>query len=429
MMSGTAAESLLFGVGFHRREISEGLTAWLGLPPEEVRERLAAFQALGMIEVVMLSTCERLEVYGVGPLQEAVAFLRRSLLDRSPTIWLGRAAAIHLFRVAAGLDSTAVGEAEILGQVREALVIAREVGTVGPILGRLLERALALGRAIRARTGLGRLSLSLATLAVQKIHHQISLEGKRALVVGAGTVGTQIAHAVLRHRPAQIRVLSRTLERARALAEQVGGEAGTLTDLIPSLVWADVIFLALAVSQPVLSAPDLQAIAVARPGTPLWVVDLGAPPNVDPNGPMPLEIHRICLEDLQTISAQHRERMAEAIARADRMVAEAVEEWERWWHGRRIGPLIAQLQRHVDALQQQELEWLWPKLGELTPAQRARIEQFAHRLAQKLLHLQITGLKAIAEDPSALQRFWALVGPNQRDEEEVIERWARTRCE
>lgn len=406
-------ESGLFGAGVHRREGLEGLGAWLGLPPERVRERLAAFQALGMREAVVLSTCERLEIYGIGPLEEAVAFLRRSLSGRSPAIWVGRAAVTHLFRVAAGLDSTAIGETEILGQIRDALAMAREVGAAGPILGPLVERALALGRAVRARTELGRLPLSLATLAVQEAHRQISLAGKKILVAGAGTMGTQIAHAVLRHRPASIQVLSRTRERARSLAEQVGGEAGTLMDLPSALIRADVAFFALAAPQPILSASDLQAIIAARGGMPLWLVDLGAPPNAGLDGAVPLGLHYIRLEDLQALNAQYRERMAEAIAQAERMVEEAVEDWVQWWRGRRVGPLIAQLQRHADALRRQELEWLWPRLGELTPAQRARIEQFAHRLVQKLLHLQIAGLKGIAEDPHALQRLqrqWGLEG-------------------
>ncbi|WP_322801615.1 glutamyl-tRNA reductase [Thermoflexus sp.] len=402
------ADAGLFGIGFHRREGLEGLAAWLGLPPEEVRERLAAFRALGMREGVVLSTCERLEIYGVGPLEEAVAFLRRSLPGRFPVLWVGRAVAVHLFRVAAGLDSTAVGETEILGQIRSALAIAREVGAAGPILGPLLERALALGRAVRARTELGRLPVSLATLAVQEVHRRISLEGKRVLVAGAGTMGTQIAHALLRYRPAPIRVLSRTPERARALAEQVGGEAGTLMNLTADLIRVDVAFLALATPRPILSAPDLQGIIAARGGAPLWLVDLGAPPNVGLDGPLTPGVHCIRLEDLQALNARYRERMAEAIARAEEMVAEAVREWERWWRGRQVGPVIAQLQRRADALRRQELEWLWPKLGELTPTQRARIEQFAHRLVQKLLHLQMMGLKGMAEDPYAFQRLRVL---------------------
>ncbi|MFN3928290.1 MAG: glutamyl-tRNA reductase [Thermoflexus sp.] len=410
-------ESVLFGAGFHRREGLEGLTAWLGLPPEEVRERVLAFRALGMSEIVVLSTCERLEIYGVGPLREAIAFLRRSIADRSPTIWIHRAAAVHLFRVAAGLDSTAVGEAEILGQVRDALAIAREVGTVGPILGPLFERALALGRAVRAQTDLGRHPLSLAALAVQEAHHQIPLQGKKILIVGAGTVGTQIAHALRRYQPAQIRVLSRTLERARTLADQVGGAAGTLTDLMPSLVQVDVAFMALSSPQPVLSVSDLHTVAMIRAGVPLWLVDLGAPPNVEPDEAPPPGIHRIRLEDLKTLSAQYQKRIAEAIARAEGMVEEAVREWEQWWWGRQVGRLIAQLQQRVAALREQELEWLRPKLGELTPAQQARIEQFAHRLIQKLLHPPIVGLKQMANDPQAVRWFQMLWGLEKETED------------
>ncbi|WP_376791476.1 glutamyl-tRNA reductase [Thermoflexus sp.] len=409
--------SVPFGVGFHRREGLEGLAAWLGLPPEGVRERVLTFRALGMSEIVVLSTCERLEVYGVGPLREAVAFLRRSIADRSPAIWIHRAAAVHLFRVAAGLDSTAVGEAEILGQVRDALAIAREVGTVGPTLGPLFERALALGRAVRAQTDLGRHPLSLAVLAVQEAHHQVPLQGRKILIAGAGMVGTQIAHALLRYQPVQIRVLSRTLERARALADQVGGEAGTLTDLVSSLVQVDVAFMALSSPQPVLSVSDLHTIAAIRAGAPLWLVDLGAPPNVEPDEALPPGIHQIRLEDLKALSAQYQKRIAAAIARAERMVEEAVQEWEQWWWGHQVGRLIAQLQRRVDALREQELEWLWPKLGELTPAQQARIEQFAHRLIQKLLHSPIVGLKQMASDPQAVQWFRMLWGLEEGTED------------
>ncbi len=408
----------LFGLGFHRREGLEGLTAWLGLPPEGVREQLTALRALGLAEVIVLSTCERLEVYGVGPLAATVAYWRQLLSGRSPTIWIGRAAVVHLFRVAAGLDSTAIGEAEILGQVREALALARATGTVGSILGSLMERALAVGRAVRAQTALGSSAASLAVLAVQEIQRRLPLEGKRVLIAGAGTMGAQIARGLLRRRPARLWVLSRRLERARALADAVGGEAGTLKDLLAILVQADVAFLALAAPQPVLSTSDLRAVAAARAGAPLWLADLGAPPNVELNGRMPSEIHLIRLEDLQALSAQRREAMMMAIAQAERMVREAVQEWEEWWQARQLGPLIAQLQARAGMLRQQELEWLWPKLGALTPAQRARIEQFAHRLAQKLLHPQIVSLKAMAEEPSALQRFRSLWGL----EEEVNER-------
>ncbi len=410
--------SIPFGIGFHRREGLGSLAAWLGLPPEGVRERVLTFRALGMSEIVVLSTCERLEVYGVGPFQEAVAFLRRSLGDRPPAIWIHRAAAVHLFRVAAGLDSTAVGEAEILGQVRDALAIAREVGTVGPILGPLFEHALALGRAVRAQTDLGRRPLSLATLAVREAHHRIPLHGKKILIAGAGTVGTQIAHALLRYQPVQIRVLSRTLERARALADQVGGAAGTLTDLVPSLVQVDVAFMALSSPQPVLSVSDLHTIAAIRAGAPLWLVDLGAPPNVEPDEVLPPGICQIRLEDLKALSAQYQKRIAEAIARAEEMVEEAVREWEQWWWGRQVGRLIAQLQRRADALREQELAWLWPKLGELTPAQQARIEQFAHRLIQKLLHSPIVGLKQMASDPQAVQWFRMLWGLEEGTEDQ-----------
>lgn len=404
-------EREVFGVGFHRRGGTQELEPWLGLPSERVRALVVALRSAGMAEGMVLSTCERLEIYGVGPVEAAVAFLGSLVPAHSLKVWIHREAVRHLFRVAVGLDSTAVGESEILGQVREALAIAREAGAIGPILGPLVERALALGRAVRAQTGLGQTALSLATLAVRALRHQVVLEGKSVLVAGAGTIGAQIAQAVRRQGPARLWVISRRWERARALADAVGGEAGTLEDLASLLAQVDVAFMALAAPQSVLSAPLLEAIMVARSGAPLWLVDLGAPPNVDANGVSLPGLHLIRLEDLQALSQPHRERIAEIVARAEAMVEAAVREWERWCQARSAGPWIAQLQRRAEAIRQQELAWLWPKLGDLSPAQRARIEQFAHRLVQKLLHPQILALKAIAQDPEwgpHLAALWGL---------------------
>jgi glutamyl-tRNA reductase len=409
-MSGPGGE--IFGVGTHRRaNVSAG---GFGFPPEQVRAWLSALRAGGLPEAVVLSTCERLEIYGVGAADVAAAFLQQALGMGSPlalTRWTGSTAVRHLFRVAAGLDSTAVGEPEILGQVREALTLAREAGTVGAILGPLFDRAIALGREVRSRTDLGRFPSSLAALAVQEIRERVGLAGKRILVVGAGTMGSAVVRAVGRDRPLRLRVLSRTLERARQLAEPAGGEAGTLTDLISSLIEADVAFMALAVPQPILSRPELHAVAHGRgaaPADPLWLVDLGAPPNVDPQAELPPSIHRIGLEDLQARGNARRQRLEAAIAQAEAMVEAAVREWEAAQRSRAVGPLIARLERRAEAIRQQELAWLWPKLGELTPAQRARIEQFAHRLVRKLLHAPFIGLKQAAGDPQALALFQAL---------------------
>jgi glutamyl-tRNA reductase len=256
------------------------------------------------------------------------------------TRWTGSTAVRHLFRVVAGLDSTTVGEPEILGQVREALTLAREAGTVGAILGPLFDRAIALGREVRSRTDLGRFPSSLAALAVQEIRERVGLAGKRILVVGAGTMGSAVVRAVGRDRPLRLRVLSRTLERARQLAEPAGGEAGTLTDLISSLIEADVAFMALAVPQPILSRPELHAVAHGRgaaPADPLWLVDLGAPPNVDPQAELPPSIHRIGLEDLQARGNARRQRLEAAIAQAEAMVEAAVREWEAAQRSRAVG--------------------------------------------------------------------------------------------
>jgi glutamyl-tRNA reductase len=174
---------------------------------------------------------------------------------------------------------------------------------------------------------------------------------------------------------------------------------------------ADVAFMALAVPQPILSRPELHAVAHGRgaaPADPLWLVDPGAPPNVDPQAELPPSIHRIGLEDLQARGNARRQRLEAAIAQAEAMVEAAVREWEAAQRSRAVGPLIARLERRAEAIRQQELAWLWPKLGELTPAQRARIEQFAHRLVRKLLHAPLIGLKQAAGDPQALALFQAL---------------------
>lgn len=404
---------MLFGIGLRRQRLPEAFRGRWRLLEESADVLLRGLSGAGLAEAFLLLTCERIELYGVGLDHEAFRQLAQRLQAPPEELlplqarWRDREAARHLFRVAAGLDSTAVGEPEILGQIRAAYRRARAAGTIGPVLGPLVEQALALGRKVRARTALGAGALSLGTLAVRAAHQRQPLTGRTVLIAGAGTMGTQIARAVRRYGPARLIVLSRTPARAQALAQEVGGEAGGLEGLRPALAQADCAFLALAAPQPILRRADLEWVRAQRGGTEPLLIDLGMPPNVESEE----GLHPLRLEDLQALAEAQRQRLAEAIVHAEALVEDAVRQWEAGWAGRRVAPLIATLQAQAERIRQQELAWAWPKLGDLTPAQRARIEQLTHRLVRKLLHTPLTQLRALAVDPQALAlacRLWGL---------------------
>ncbi|MGH2516825.1 MAG: glutamyl-tRNA reductase [Ktedonobacterales bacterium] len=313
----------------------------------------------------------------------------------------GPEAARHLFRVSAGLQSMVVGEAQILGQVREALAAAEAVHTVGEELRTLFNMALKTGKRARAETEIGRADVSVAALAVRVASDALGgLAGKSALLIGAGRT-SQLCARLLRDEGIQRLVLAnRTAMTADKLAQEVGGEAVALASIEEVLPDVHLILSATAAPHTVLSAAT---IAHGRAGkyAPLVIVDLAVPPDVEEEAGLLPSVSLYTLDALRGLDGDDEmlsasKRDAE-LARAGEIAEEGAREYLRTRTMRLAVPGIAALRRHVDHSEQAELARALAQLDALSDADRAVIERFGQRLVDKMFHHLVSRIRSLAE--------------------------------
>ncbi|HEX6507494.1 MAG TPA: glutamyl-tRNA reductase [Chloroflexota bacterium] len=386
--------------------------------PLEIRERLALdaegvahadrqLAELDLVdEVVVLSTCNRTEVYlFVDALEDAAEAVRSALADDDVTLrehlqtWREMDAAEHLFRVASGLESQIPGEAQITSQVSEALQSAQDAGTTGPNLHSLFRTAVSCARRARAGTALGRVNLSVGSEAVQAAHAELGgLQGRSALVIGGGEVSRLIA-GELRHRAVdRLYVANRTVSVAVELAAQVGGTPAQLGDIARLAPIVDVIFSATSAGRYVVTPEDLADLANKRT-LPLHVFDLAIPRDVDPGV---ASLPGIVLHDLDDLLPTGMgEAWSEDVRAIEAVIAAEIQEFTAWYLTRRVAPVIANLRSHVEAVQRQELKRIAPHLADLTPRERTAVESMTQRLIDKMFHHLVMRLRLAAQtDPT-----------------------------
>ncbi len=382
--------------------------------PVEVRERLTygpveGASALSFLrqeedveEAVLLSTCNRTEVYlfpaGAGTARQTVERLfartaayaadglKNYLFEKR-----GEKAVTHLFQVSSGLDAMVTGEAEIQGQVREAYQQAADVRVsprlVGPVLNRLFQTALSAGGRIRSETSIGEGSASVASVAVElagKIFG--SLQGKRVLVLGAGITGELIVDALTREGVQSVAVANRTYDRAVTLARKHRGQAIPFDRIADTLSTVDIVLSSTAAPHPVLTRTIL-AESFAEPRRhPLLIIDIAIPRDVDPSVGDEPEVFLYNVDDLRTIVEEHVELRESALPEADRIIRSHADEFCAWYASREVVPVIQTMRKKAEVHRESELSRLFRVLDNLTPEERARVEDFSRRLQNKLLH-------------------------------------------
>ena len=390
--------------------------------PVEVREKLhvpegqtavflAALRATPEVrEALVLSTCNRVEVYAAAPpvqggraedaideILSARAGFTRSVLRPHLYRHQGREAAAHAFRVAASLDSMVLGESQILGQVKAAYRKARDMGFTGPLLNGLMERALRAGKRVRNETQIAALPVSVPSVAVD-LARQVAgdLTSSAVFLLGAG----EMAELTARHLKAEgvraIIVSNRNFDRAVTLAETLGGRAARFDDLPAHLVEADVVIASTACPHPIVRPADVERALRARRHRPLLLIDIAVPRNVDPachdvDGAYVYDVDALAA----VASANAAARQCEA-TRAEAIVRAAVEEFAIWVQSLAVVPTIVDLRRKVDALCEAELRQAWTRLGTLPPTHRETVTALATRIANKVLHLPTTVLREAA---------------------------------
>ncbi len=382
--------------------------------PVEVRERLAfgaseASQALlsirreeGIQEEVLLSTCNRTEIYLFPSHAERSRSVVERVLSRKAGFsedavrqYLfqisGEAAVRHLFHVSTGLDSMVTGEAEIQGQVKEAYERAATLPVdppmAGPVLNRLFQMALSVGGRVRAETPIGEGSASVASVAVELARKIFgSLQGKRILILGAGVTGELIVEALAREGIRGIVVANRTHERAVELARKHRGHAIPFEQISEALRSVDIVLSSTAAPHPVLTRSIVRdSFDKPRPH-PLLIIDIAIPRDVDPAVGDEPEVFLYNVDDLRKIVDDHVQIREQALPKAAGIIESHSEEFRVWYSSLALVPVIRRMRKEARRHRDHELDRLLQGMSHLTEEDRERVREFSRRLVNKLLH-------------------------------------------
>ena len=364
--------------------------------------------AENLSEAVLLSTCNRTEVYAYAErFHGGYADIRELLAQHSglppetvaDELYSHHDADTvrHLFSVAAGLDSVVVGEHEVLGQVRDAWQAAQDEGTVGTVLEPLFRRAVEAGKKVRANSGISRGIASLSHAAVALAQERLgTLAGRRVLVLGAGDVATGTLKSLAGAGAADIAVANRTPARAAAAAESCGGRAVSLDQLEPALVAADVVITTTGATEIVLEHSDIDDVMTGRDGAELLIVDVAVPRDVDPAVRGLPGVTLLDMDDLGDFVQLGRAGREQEVDAVRAIVDDEVERYLIEASAREVAPLIAAFRARADQVATAELNRHNSRLADLSAAQRAAVEALLRGVVNKLLHEPTVRLKDAA---------------------------------
>lgn len=385
------------------------------LAPVAWRERVAltraqipaALHALhtSLQEVAILSTCNRLEIYAVAEnavaARESIAnFLAETRATSTAEIetyfyeHAEEAAVRHLFTVAAGLDSMLVGEAQILGQVGDALQIARKEETVGALLSRLFQAAIATGKAARTQTDIGRGALSLGYAAVELARAIFETEQPRhVLVIGAGEMAENVARCLAANGIGPILVANRTFERACALAKKFGGRAIHFGSVPDALTEVDIVIVSSAAPHLVIYYEDVTRAMSARGGRLLFLIDIAVPRDIDPRAAEVEGVRLYNIDDLRGVCDANLARRQREADKVRTIVDAETQKFMDWLAARTSTLTIRTLYEKAEALRQLELKRARRYLGTLSPEQLDAVDALTRSLVCKILHEPVLHLK------------------------------------
>jgi glutamyl-tRNA reductase len=334
---------------------------------------LAAFP--GIPELAVLSTCNRFELYGVCPKDYPAEQLVKILgklqeLDKGASAFpldqlrnftythTGRNAIHHLFAVAASVDSLVVGETQITGQFKRSLQLASDAKTLGPLLHRLGQEALATAKKIRNQTDIGRQTVSISHAAIElaaKIFGDISEH--HVLLVGAGEMARVAGQHVLRYQPKSLSIANRTVENAEKLVTELQfGKAFALEELSDLLVTSDIVICSTSSQQLVITSPLMRQTFAARRGKPQILIDISIPRNIDPKCSEIGDLYLFDVDDLQQVVASHADERHQAARQAIGIIDEQADALLRWWDALSLKPVLAAFNQYLQRLSEQEFQ-------------------------------------------------------------------------
>jgi glutamyl-tRNA reductase len=367
-------------------------------------------QGASVVESVVLSTCNRVEVYahvtrfhgGVQEVSDLLARLSGVPLDELSDhlyVHYEERAVHHLFSVASGLDSMVVGEGQIIGQVRSAFAVAQEEKAVGRVLGELFRHSLRVGKRVRTETEIGRAGASLVGIGLRVATAALGPlgPGTKALIVGAGSMGALAGATLRREGVTDIVVANRTAERAAALAATVEGRGTGLDDLAGAIAEADLVISSTGANGFVLDADLVRDAVAGRGERPLFLLDLALPRDVDP---AVRELPGVRLADLDALRAVlDTEDTGAEVEECRRIVNDEVAVFLGWQRAMRVAPTVVALRAKADALIEAELDRLGAKLPALDARSRNEVDRAVRRVVDRLLHAPTVRVRELAEAP------------------------------
>jgi glutamyl-tRNA reductase len=378
--------------------------------PVEVRECLAfsdadAEKALTELpdhpeiaELVLWSTCNRIEILMATRNRDpAIAAAKSYLAKRNAEaigslenvlyVHSGEAAVRHVFRVAASLDSMMVGEPQILGQIKEAYLLATQKKTSGVLLNRLMHRTFFVAKRIRTETGIGDHAVSISFAAVE-LGRKIfgSLEGKKVLLVGAGEMAELAVEHLMRQRVGQISVANRTLERAMTLAGRFKGKAIGMEEIPLLLQEVDIIISSTGSREFVITRDQVKGVIRSRRNRPIFFIDIAVPRDIDPDINRLTNAYVYDIDDLKGIIDQNiADRQAEAV-KAERLIDEAVIRFRQWYDSLDVIPTIKALRQRIETIAEMEIEKTLQSIPYLKTEDALAFDRMKHALINKILH-------------------------------------------
>ena len=397
----------LFFVGVNHKTAPLHIREHVSRNLNHLDRRLKALRRMGAIEEwCLLSTCNRVELYGVSSAKpDLERFLARFTVDTggpSPQemkeathAHFGDEAVRHLMSVAAGLDSMILGEGQISGQTKKAFKKGQDEKTVGPILTRLFSHAIRWAKNAREQSGLSRFAVDVAYAAVELARRIFgTLSGLPIAIVGSGKMGQLALSHLQRAGTGQLIVLNRTLENAQQLADTVGGRALPLTDLVTGLLQADVVISSTGATEPIITKAIVERAMEERVGRPLFLLDVAVPRDVEESVGNLANVYLYNVDDLQGVVDANLEKRKKAATKANSVIAEGVIEFGKWLRGRRMSPLLMSLERQVESIVESEFNRLKNKVQSCND-DKERVRESLRRVAKKIIHPCLSRLRRL----------------------------------
>ncbi|HEY4485841.1 MAG TPA: glutamyl-tRNA reductase [Nitrospiria bacterium] len=402
-------------VGLNHRTAPVEIREKLSVPEARLPGDLLRLKAIhGIDEGLILSTCNRVEVCAVvQQVQSGFQRIREFFTDRhsdfsaeqwNESLYLlsSQDALRHIFRVASSLDSMVVGEPQILGQLKEAFQAALQQKATGVVLNKVFRKAISVAKRVRTETRIAENAVSVSFAAVElakKIFGQ--LEGKEALLIGAGEMAKLAVRHLLDNGVKGVRITTRNYDNAIDLAKRFQGLPVRFEEFPKHLAEADILICSTGASQYIITEEQVARAIQERKNRPIFLIDISVPRNIDPNVNRIGNVFLYDIDDLESIVDTNREERQREALKAEEIVSEELVSMGRWLKSLEVVPTITALRARAEEIQRAEVGRFLSKRGDLTPEQRKAVEGFAASIINKILHSPLVVLKDEANSSNA----------------------------